>query len=495
MIKLRAKNLEIETGRTLVCVMHQKDADKYDLHCGDRISIKARKRKIISIIDIVKKQSIIKPGTIGLMSEVKKVLNIKNKDKVTISLEPKPDSVKYIKDKMDGSKLSKKQIETIIQDIVDNKLTDIELTYFIAACFSNSMNIEEIIAMTNAMVTTGDILKLDRMPIIDKHCIGGVAGNRTSMIIVPILASLGVTIPKTSSRAITSAAGTADTMEVLCDVEIPIKKMKQIVEKENGCIVWGGGLNLAPADDKIIFVERPMNIDSESQLIASIMAKKHSVGSTHILLDIPIGRGAKIDSKENARLLEKQFTKIGNRLGKKIKTIISDGSQPIGNGIGPALEARDVLWILKRDPRGPKDLEEKSIRMATIMLSMAGIKNSEKRVREALEDGTAYEKMIRIIEMQGRKIINPNKIKIGKYKTEIKAGKDGKISHLDNEALNKIARVAGAPEDKGAGAYLCKHCGDAVKKGETIFQVYSNSKDKLKFAMDVEKIMKSYILS
>ena len=494
MIQLKVKNLHIQTGRTLVCVMNTKDAKKYDLHSGDRVRVGRGTKNIVTFVDIVNSEQMIPRGTIGLMQEVQDELKFKNGTRIRIKLEPKPISVKYIRDKMDGAKLSKKQIETIIRDIVDNKLSDIELTYFIAACFSNSMSIEEVIAMTSAMVTTGDVLKLKRMPVMDKHCIGGVAGNRTTLVLVPIVAALGLVIPKTSSRAITSAAGTADTMEVMADVKVPISKMKQIVHKTNGCIVWGGALNLAPADDKIIYVEKPMQIDSESQLIASIMAKKHSVGSTHILIDIPVGDGAKIDTKEKANLLEKQFVQIGRRLGKTIKVIVTDGSQPVGNGIGPALEARDALWILKRDQRAPRDLEDKSIMMAETMLKMAGIKNADKKVRQVLDDGTAYEKMIEIIEAQGRKIINPNRIKIGKFSKDIKAPKAGKITHLDNEVLNKMARVAGAPVDIGAGVYLYKHVGDSVKKGEKIFTVYSESQQKLKYAMDIEKIMHAYNL-
>ena len=183
---------------------------------------------------------------------------------------------------------------------------------------------------------------------------------------------------------------------------------------------------------------------------------------------------------------------IGNKLGKKIKIIITDGSQPIGDGIGPALEARDILWILKRDPRAPKDLEKKSLMMAETMLKMAGVKNAGQRVKEVLDDGTAYEKMIEIIELQGRKLINPNKIKIAKYKSDLRASKSGRIKHIDNEAVNKIARVAGAPFDKGAGLFLYKHCGECVKKGEKIFTIYSDSLQKLKYAKDVEKILKTY---
>ena len=246
------------------------------------------------------------------------------------------------------------------------------------------MSARETIILTKAMARHGDTLKLDRHPVIDKHSIGGIPGNRTTMVLVPIIAAAGLVIPKTSSRSITSPAGTADTMEVLAKISFPIKKMKQIVMKYNGCIVWGGSLNLAPADDKIINVERTLGIDAESQLLASIMAKKHSVSSTHIIIDIPAGSDSKVSSRAEALRLKKNFEEIGKKLRKHVKVIITDGSQPIGNGIGPALEARDVLWLLRRDLRRPLDLEKKCIILATETLKLANIKSPREKVLEIL---------------------------------------------------------------------------------------------------------------
>ena len=243
--------------------------------------------------------------------------------------------------------------------------------------------------LTKAMASHGDILKLDKYPVIDKHSIGGIPGNRTTMVLVPIIAAAGLTIPKTSSRSITSPAGTSDAMEVLAKVAFPIKKMKQIIEKTNGCIVWGGSLNLAPADDKIINVERTLEIYAESQLLASIMAKKYSVSSTHILIDIPIGEGTKVRTKAEALKLKKNFKEIGKKLRKHVKVIITDGSQPIGNGIGPALEARDVLWLLKRDKRRPIDLEKKCVMMICEIFRMVGIKDCKSKAMEILNSGLA----------------------------------------------------------------------------------------------------------
>jgi len=251
-------------------------------------------------------------------------------------------------------------------------------------------------------------------PICIHNCVGGVPGNRTTMIIVPILTAAGFTIAKTSTRSITSPSGTADTMEVLAPVSHSLEKIKKIIKKTKGCIIWGGTLDLAAADDKLIKLERPLSLDPEGILLASILAKKLAVNSTHILIDIPYGKGAKIETKKEAKRLKRKFTHLGKLLGMQTKAIITDGSQPIGNGIGPALEAKDVLSVLSN--KGPEDLKKKSLLMSAKLLKMAGVKNSTKVAKKILESGKAYKKMQEIIKAQGGKKIDPEKIKIGKYK-------------------------------------------------------------------------------
>ena len=406
----------------------------------------------------------------------------------------KPLSIEFIKKKLDGKRLSKKEIDQIVWDIVHNKLSESELTYFVAACYTNLMSMEETIMLTRAIANHGDTLNLNKYPIIDKHCIGGIPGNRTTLILVPIIAAAGLTIPKTSSRSITSPAGTADTMEVMANVTFPIKKMKQIIQKTNGCIVWGGSLNLAPADDKIINVEKTLEIDAESQLLASIMAKKYSVSSTHILIDIPVGEGTKIRNKEEALRLKKDFEEIGKRLRKHVNVIITDGSQPIGNGIGPALEARDILWILMQDEKRPLDLEKKCISMASEIFKMVGIRDGKNKAIEILNSGRAYIKMKEIINAQQGNVFDPCKIKIGTFKYDVKSDKSGTVVTIINKAISRIARIAGAPSNKGAGIYLHKHVGSKVKKGDDLFTIYSESKQKLDFTKEILKNIPAFIV-
>jgi len=487
-MKLRIKDMDIETGGPLIVTLNQEDATLLDLHPLDRIKVIKGKKIETCVLNIAESSKFIAKGRLGVSESVIDSLKLKNNDYVNIMLARKPVSLKYIKKKLDGFVLTKKEIDQIVWDIVHNKLSQIELTYFVAACYTNLMSADETIMLTKAMASHGDILKLNKYPVIDKHCIGGVAGNRTTMVVVPIIAAAGYTIPKTSSRSITSPAGTADTMEVLADVSFSLARMKRIVEKTNGCMVWGGAINLAPADDKIIKVEKPMDIDAESQLIASIMAKKHSVSSTHILIDIPVGRTAKVESIAEAERLKKHFELIGKKLKKKVRVVITDGSQPIGNGIGPALEARDVLMVLRQDKDRPADLEKKSLHLAGKILGLVGVREPDKKAAEILCSGKAYEKFKEIVKAQkGNPNIRPSDISLGKYSYEFCAPKAGRIEELDNKAISKIARVAGAPTNCNAGLYLFKHLNDKVEKNEPILKIFAQTRQKLEYALEVLK--------
>ncbi len=480
---LKAKCLSISTGGPLVALVNISDAKTLNLHDGDRVLLKGNNKEVISIIDTT--SDFIPKGTIGLFYETSKALNVKSGRKIYLSVTQKPESLMFIREKLHGKKLTYEKIKRIVDDISLNKLSDIEITYFVSACYPNKLSLDETVALANAMVDSGDRIKFDDYPIMDVHCVGGVAGNRTTMLIVPIIAAYGLKIPKTSSRAITSPSGTADTMEVLSEVTFSTTQLKKIVGKTNGCIAWGGSMSLAPADDKIIRVESPLSIDSEGQMLASILAKKKSVASTHVLIDIPVGRGSKINNINYALRLRKKFLFIGSKMNMKIKVLITDGTQPIGNGIGAALEARDILWSLERDERAPKDLELKSLMMSAHMLSMAKklrFRRAFQTVKKILDSGSAHEKMLEIIKAQGLKVNKSSAVKVGKYSFDIYSKKSGKVRFINNQTISKIARAAGAPLDKGAGLYLYKHKKDFVRKKEVIYTIYSENKQKLDYA-------------
>jgi putative thymidine phosphorylase len=485
-MKLVVKDMDIATGDVQVVLLNQQDAEQLDLHHMDRLVIRKNNRKTVAVLDIAESKKAVPPGKIGFFEEVLDALHAKDGDVVQISIAEKPESVGYIRKKLDGETLAANELKAIVNDIVGNRLTDIELTSFVAASYTHGMNMKEVAALTKAMTETGQMLNWNKAPIVDIHSIGGVPGNRTTMIVVPILVAAGLTVPKTSSRAITSPAGTADTMEVLCPVALTPAKLKRIINEVGGFIIWGGSVNLAPADDRIIHVEHPLSIDPEGQMLASIMAKKASVGATHLLMDIPVGKGAKVHTRAQAKHLSRHFAELGHALNIKIKTVITDGSEPVGNGIGPVLEARDALWLLKNDPRAPYDLRERSLKLAAMILEFTCKARKGEGLRLAirlLNSGAAHGAMARMIEAQGGKEIDPDELAPASLSYVVKAAKTGTVIHVDNVCISKIARLAGAPVDKDAGIFLHKHKGDRVGKGEPIFAIYARSRHKLQNAV------------
>lgn len=489
-IQLKVKDMDIATGDVQIVILNEKDAGLLDLHHGDRVWVRKKRKKTLAAINIAESEKAVPPGTIGLFEEVLAALNVKHGDTVRVRHAKKPVSVNYIKKKLEGKELEYKETYEIVKDIVKDRLTSIELTSYVMANYTYGMSDLEIVDLTKAMMKTGSELKLRQRPIVDLHSIGGVPGNRTTMIVVPIVAAAGLVMPKTSSRAITSPAGTADTMEVLCPVEHSLKKLRNIIDKTGAFIVWGGAVNLAPADDRIIKVESPLGIDAEGQMLASIMAKKASVSSTHLLIEIPVGRGAKVRDRIQALHLKRHFERLSKELGMKVFVMITQGNEPVGNGIGPVLEARDCLWVLKNDKRAPQDLKQKSIEMAARLLEFVGKAKKGKgleKAKDLLESGRAYQKMVEIIKAQGGKEVSPDSLKPGKHSKIVRAKKTCVLRCVNNTDIAKIARLAGAPRDMEAGVFLHKHGGAHVKKGDKLMTVYAKNRTKLKFAVDALK--------
>jgi len=478
-MKLKLKKFEIFAGRP-IAFMSEDTSIKLNVHIGDRIEASYKGKKAISRVDII--NGFLSNSEIVLSEEALAYLKAKPGTRLEVNFISKAKSSAFIAKKMNGKSLSGAEIHSIIKDVVNNALTEVETAQFIVAVYKNGMSFKETVDLTEAMYKTGSIISWHTKEIIDKHCIGGIPGNRTTPIVVSICSALGLIMPKTSSRAITSAAGTADVVETLCRVDFPEDKLKGIVKKTNACLAWGGSLGLAPADDKLIKVERILNLDPESQLLASILSKKISVGSKYVLIDIPFGEEAKVNRSE-AEALKKKFIRLGKHFKLKMKVVLTLGNQPIGNGIGPVLEMLDVLKVLRRKDY-PKDLEKKSVFLASQILEMVGKcppGKGEELALKVLNSGAAYNKLIEIVNAQGR---NTDGLKLAKFSHIIKSKKNGKIRHIKNKKINFLASLLGCPVDKGAGIYLYKHIGDSVKKGELLLKLYSESREKLKEVLE-----------
>jgi len=480
--RCRARLIGIVAGGNII-VLNEQEAMAHDIYPSHRVILRCRGKEIIAKVDL--SSDIVGFGEIGLFTEIAKELKASESEIIDVKHMARPASLQYVKDKIEGKELNAEQIEVVIDDLMENKLSEPELAAFIAAMHIRGLTHNEIIALTNSIVKSGDVLNLGKSPIMDKHCVGGVAGNRTTMLLVPIVAAAGLYIPKTSSRSITSAAGTADTMEVLAPVTFELEEMRKIVLKTNGCIAWGGAMNLAAADDKLIKIRHPLSLDPRGVLLASILAKKKSVGAQYAVIDIPIGRGAKIMDTAAAQALGNDFISLGKKLGIVIEVLITDGSDPIGNGVGPGLECRDVFEVLEGG--GPMDLRDKSCLLAGTMLEMCGKVEKGRgytAASEIIKSGKALVKFREIIAMQGgNSKVKSSDLPIGQCVHKVIAQKTGRISHVDNKMISNVARAAGAPLDRGAGVYLHCEMGDKVVAGDTLFEIYAESESKLDFAL------------
>jgi AMP phosphorylase len=482
----RVKGIDVYTGKNVI-ILNDKEAQDHDIYTGYRSEVKYGNKRLVTIVDTSKE--LVKPGEAGVYKEVMDGLGLKPGDDIEVLHLNRPASIEYIKRKMEGSPLNKAEIFTLVQEITEDKLSEVEAAAWVSAAYINGFTDDEIVSLAEATVSSGEQLNLGKAPILDKHCVGGVAGNRTTMVVVPIIAANNLYIPKTSSRAITSAAGTADTMEVLADVNFNVDELRSVVTKSYGAMVWGGGIRLAPVDDKLIRIRNPLSLDPEGMLLASILGKKKCVGAQYVIVDIPVGRGTKTPDIAKAQALAKHFIKIGGDLGMKIDALLTDGAEPIGNGIGPALECKDVLSVLGGD--GPEDLRHKSCMVAGKLLELCGAAGKGQGyniAQRTLESGKALKKMREIIELQGGNgKIKVDDLPIGKYTYDVVSDSTGQIFHIDNKTVSKICRMAGAPLDKGAGIYLHKARGDKVKKGDKLFTIYAESETKLDFAIEAQK--------
>lgn len=491
MLKLR--KIAIDTYRENVAFL-RRDCAAFrpeEFQAFNKIEVWRDGKRILATLNIVDDERFLSPLEIGLCEQAFAGLGVAEGEMVQIAQARPPESLEWVREKIQGHTLEAEEFDGIIADIAANRYSRMEIAAFLVSSAS-MLTPDEVLGLTKAMTKVGTRLSWPRDLVVDKHSIGGVPGNRTSMIVVPIVAAHGLLMPKTSSRAITSPAGTADTMEVLARVDLSIEEMRAVVERENGCLVWGGHVALSPADDILISVERPLSIDTHEQLVASIVSKKLAAGSTRLLIDIPLGPSAKVRTDRDAVRLRKLFEFIGDAVGLPLDVVCTDGTQPVGRGIGPVLEARDVMKVLRCDADAPADLRENALLLAGRVLEFdpkvrggTGIEIA----RGILDSGRALATMERIVAAQGRA---SETYELGTLMAEVKAPADGIVSAIDCFRLARIARLAGAPMDKGAGIDLLKKIGDPVRRGEALYRIHACFPADFKFAGELSAEASGY---
>lgn len=451
-----------------------------------KVTVSANGSSVQAVLNVVDDAAIVGPDEIGLSEDAFARLGLAPGSPAHVAQAEPPPSAAALRRKIAGERLDREAWRAVVADIAAARYSKIELAAFVVATQQYELDRDEVLHLTEAMIAAGRRLDWTAVahgrPVVDKHCIGGIPGNRTSMLVVPIVAAHGLPCPKTSSRAITSPAGTADTMEVLAQVELPPDRLRQVVAATGACLAWGGTAELSPADDVLISVERPLAIDSPGQMVASILSKKVAAGSTHLLLDIPVGPTAKVRSDAAAQRLKRLFEYVAERIGLVLEVVITDGRQPIGRGIGPVLEARDVMQVLRGDAAAPAELREKALMLAGRLIEFdpavkAG--DGERRAREILDSGQALARMDAIIEAQGRRAAPPPP---GPLVAEVLAAADGVVSGIDNLRLARIAALSGAPQVAGAGLDLFARIGSPVVRGQPLYRIHAGFDADLAFA-------------
>lgn len=480
---LRLTRLGIDTYREFVIYMnrncHVCRAEGFGVR--SRIAVRLGGKTINATLNVVQ-SDLLTTGEASLSESAWRELGAETGLVIELS-HPEPlASESYLRKKVYGARLSRDEIFTIIRDVSNGAYDDIQLAAFVTACAGDRLDLRETIDLTAAMVAVGERLTWGPDRVADKHCVGGLPGNRTSMIVVPIIAAAGLLIPKTSSRAITSPAGTADVMEALTRVDLDLVEIRKVVEREGGCIAWGGTVRLSPADDILIGVERPLDFDSEGQLVASVLSKKIAAGSTHVVLDLPVGPTAKLRNTEAAARLAGRLKEVAANFDLTVEIVLTDGTQPVGRGIGPALEARDVLAVLQNETSAPGDLRSRALTLAAHLLELAGAAPSgsgSRMAEDILASGAASKKFQGICEAQG----GMRKLAQAPHRHDVVSSRDGWIKAIHNRKLAKVAKLAGAPRAALAGIDFHAPMGRHVLRGEPLFTIHAETQGELAYSL------------
>jgi len=448
-----------------------------------QVLLMAHGREVTATLYQIAGGDVVQADEAGLSEAAWDRLGVADGDEIQVRHPPALTSMSSVRRRMYGKRLDAGAMAEIIVDIAAGRYTDAHLSAFLTACSALPLDREEILHLTRAMVQVGERLAWETPVIVDKHSVGGLPGNRTTPIVVAIVAANGLLIPKTSSRAITSPAGTADTMETMTIVDLDLAAIRRVVSQEGGCLAWGGAVRLSPADDVLIRVERVLDIDTEGQLVASVLSKKIAAGSTHVVLDIPVGPTAKVRSQDEADAIAETLTLVAQLCGLSVRCVQTDGGQPVGRGIGPALEARDVLAVLRGAPDAPLDLRRRACLLAGAALELAGHSAPGEGALLAdrtLADGLAWAKFQRICEAQGGLREPPHST----VSRPLASQRTGRVVAMNNRTLARLAKLAGAPDDKAAGVELHVRLGDEVATGESLLTVHAEAPGELAYALD-----------
>ncbi len=475
---LSLKHVAISSFNENLAYVHR-DCDAYkidDIRSLTKVEIHGGVKPVFAFLQVVDDDELVKPNEIGLNNEAFECINLPEGANVTLTISSPPPSLASIKRKIAGNILSSGEYSAIVNDIASKRYSNMDIVSFLVASGS-FMTAPEVLSFTEALVGDNTLHWDNENIVVDHHCLGGIPGNKTDIIITAIVSAYGLPMPKTASRSLTSCAGVADTMAVLANVDLDEEELRRVLKESRGAIVNYESLSIAEVNKLVSSVERNIGLTQLHHIAASILAIKLAAGVTHLVIDIPVGPNSRIKRTGEAMRLRKLIEYVGDMLSIEIDAVITDGSEPIGNGVGAVLEARDVMKVLRNKEDAPQDLKEKSLFLAGRILEFdPKLRGGQGYhvAKEILTSGRALEAMNKIIHAQG-KAPQPQ---LGHLTRDIVSNISGVVESIDNERINKIGVMAGASQYPGAGLDLLKKVGDRVEQGETLFRIHSvNSTD------------------
>jgi AMP phosphorylase len=493
---LSSRKLDVRAGDAMIAIINETDAAENGVNIGDKVSLEFTGQRKPIIVSLDTTDSIVDEGEIGFFEDVWEKYRLKFGEVVKINLVPSSKAIASIRKKLLGGKLNYEEIYCIIKDIATDQLGTTLTTYYAAAGYAPGFDEEEMYYMTKALSETGDILKFDGI-VADKHSIGGVAGKGITPLVVPIVSCIdGVVVPNTSTRAVTSASATTDMLEVIMPMSFTKQELESMILKNNSFMVWGGGLDLAPADDKIIQVQKPLGIESIDKFVASIVAKKVAQGVNHVVFDVPMGKGAKIETEEEFQKVKSHFERVCGKFGIKVRIHRRDVRGIDGNAVGPALECREFLRVYERDERRSLQLEEDALQIAGDLIELCGKAQQGEgyvRAKQILESGDAFQKLKQIVKFQGgNENLSSNTLEIGGITWDFISEHEGKIEGINNKKVFEVCVALGNPRIKEAGMYFYKKPGEEVKKGDKLVTLFATTDNRMQLGRRVLEEVKIF---
>ncbi len=490
----KAIKIDINVWESLKVLLNETQAWEFGITTLDKIKVLHHGEEIVLDVDLT--NELVDFWKMGITNDVHKQFWINEWDIITIEWISKAStSVRAIKKKLLWKKLNKKEIYSLVKDMSEGKLSDVLVSYYAACSFCYPSDEEELYYTAKYSADFWDKIDFKHNTAV-KYSVWWLPGNETTMIIVPILASLWIYSPKTFTKSITSPAATWECVETLMNINLDVEQMYDCVNTNTWCLAWGKNLKFAPANDKIIKVSYPLSMEAYSKMLVSIIAKVYAWGTKNCLIEIPVWPKAKITSKKIANRIKKHFQYIAKRLDVNLEVVITDWTSIVGRWVWAVLQVREVLRILQGKKHNSQDLEDKAVLLASKLVELSGLakwNKAKELVLEKLKSGEAWESLQKIINYQNNLnwskankkmarhlwIIDSEELPVSKHSYDLLATNNGVLGAIDLETMKTYARELGCPVDRKAWFYFHKKPGDKYKKWDLIYTIYSSSKSRL----------------